>query len=88
VRAFESITLRAPQTAKAGGEFRVIAMESAEPPEPAGGLRIGVYLGEKRVRTAVTNATGEVVFQLDAPGEYEIRAEKTDAAPRRIPVTQ
>jgi hypothetical protein len=87
-RTFESVVLRAPATAKIGEELRVIAMESAEPPGPAGGLRIGVYLGDKRVRTAVTNATGEVVFQLDAPGEYEIRAEKTDAAPRRISVTQ
>jgi hypothetical protein len=87
-RTFESVVLRAPATAKIGEELRVIAMESAEPPGPAGGLRIGVYLREKRVRTAVTNATGEVVFQLDAPGEYEIRAEKIDAAPRRISVTQ
>jgi hypothetical protein len=87
-RAFESITLRAPPTAKAGGEFRVIAMESAEPPGPAAGLTVGIWHGDECVQSVVTNPTGEAVFRVTAPGDYEIRVSGIRANPLHITIVK
>ncbi len=86
--ASQSIVLEVPKTIRAGEEFRVIAMDSAEPPGPAAGVRVNVYRERKRIQTAISTSAGEVTFRIDEPGEYMIRVERVSTSAVHINVLQ
>lgn len=86
--ALQSLSLQVPKTIRAGEKFRVVALSSAEPPGPAVRVRLSVYRGKKRVQTGVSNAAGEVVFQIEDPGSYEVRADRAPASATKIKVTK
>jgi len=85
--AGESIGLQVPKVIRAGEDFRVIAINSSEPPGPAGGARVNVSRDRKCVQTGVSTATGDVAFRLDEPGEYEIHVEGVPSTATRITVS-
>lgn len=86
--ALQSLSLQVPKTIRVGESFRVVALSSAEPPGPAVRVRVSVYRGKKRVQTGLSNAAGEVAFQLDEPGSYEVRADRVPASSMKIKVTK
>ncbi|MDR0352799.1 MAG: hypothetical protein LBI02_05470, partial [Opitutaceae bacterium] len=86
--ASQSIVLEVPKTIRVGEEFRVVAMDSAEPPGPAAGVRVNVYRERKRIHTAISTSAGEVTFRIDEPGEYMIRVERVSTSAVHINVLQ
>jgi hypothetical protein len=86
--ALQSLSLQMPKSIRVGESFRVVALSTAEPPGPAVRVRISVYRGKKRVQTGVSNAAGEVVFQLEETGSYEVRADRVPASATTIKVTK
>lgn len=75
-----SLGLQLPAAIHVGKEFRALAIDSAEPPGPAAGVRVGVYRAGVLLHSAITNAAGESIFRLEEAGEYEIRIEQTPAS--------
>lgn len=82
-----SINLTLPAVIRVGQEFRAVAMDSAEPPGPAAGVRIGVYRLGALLHSAVANGSGEARFHLDEAGDYEIRVEQVPSSNVRFTIS-
>lgn len=83
----QSLSLQVPGNLRAGESFRVILVDSAEPPSPAGGVRLSLFSASgERAQSFVTNDAGEARFRVDRAGDYELRIERPNTSPTRISV--
>lgn len=81
-----ALAIQLPTSIGLSQEFRVTAIDSAEPPAPAEGVTIGVYRAGVILKSAVTNAAGEARFRIDQAGDYEIRIENVPGSATRFTV--
>jgi hypothetical protein len=81
-----AVVLEGPEEVARGQSFRVVVLDPSEPPQPAGHVALAARLDGTVVATATTNASGEAVFRLEAPGLYEIRPEGVEGQVIRVRV--
>ena len=77
----DCVVFQVPSEVRAGQTFRVVAMDSTEPPGPVGGVTVAIYRNGEKVMERQSSAFGEAVFQIDKPGDYEIKAVNAASKP-------